>query len=181
MKLVVTEFITLDGAFESPEQWSLSYWGVDIGAFKDNERAAADALLLGRKTYETFAKAWPSRTGALAERMNSLPKYVVSKSSSHLPWNNSHLIDGNVVDAVRKLKAQPGRELLVDGSATLVQSLLAQGLVDRLNLLVFPLVLGAGRRRLLDLAETTKLKLVRCEAFASGVTGLIYDAAPRAE
>jgi dihydrofolate reductase len=179
MKLVVTEFMTLDGAFEAPEEWSFAYWGDDISAFKDEERQSADALLLGRKTFETFAAAWPARSGTFADRMNSLPKYFVSKSLTAPQWNNSRRIDGDVLASIRELKSQPGRNLLVDGSATLVQCLLEHGLVDRLTLLVFPLILGRGKRSLLELTGSTKLRLVRCEAFASGVAALSYDAAPQ--
>lgn len=176
MKLVVTEFITLDGGFESPEQWSFPYWGDDISAFKERERQSADALLLGRRTFEGFAAAWPGRDGAFAERMNSLPKHVATRAKTLPPWQNSHRLEGDLESAVRGLKAQPGRDLLVDGSGSLVQTLLAAGLVDRLTLLVYPLILGQERRRLLDLADTARMKLLGHEAFASGVVAL--DLAP---
>ena len=173
-KVVVTEFLSLDGIMEAPEKWSFPFWNHDIATFKHDELLASDAQLLGRVTYQGFAAAWPSRTGAFADRMNSLPKYVVSTTLDAVAWNNSHLIHGNVVDEVAALKRQPGQDILVAGSHTLVQTLMEQNLIDEYHLLVYPLVLGNGKR-LFRAGSTTRLRLVEAKPFSSGVIALIYQ------
>lgn len=176
MRLVITEFMSIDGVIDSPQDWSFPYWNDEIAKFKDEERERADALLLGRLTYESFSAAWPGRTGAFADRMNGLPKFVVSKTLRSADWNNSRIVGGDLAAAVTELKAAPGRDLLVDGSATLAQALLAMGLVDELRLLVYPLFLGRGKR-LFDPTSTGKLELATSQTFASGVVALVYRAA----
>jgi dihydrofolate reductase len=173
-RVVVTEFITLDGIMEDPHKWSFPYWNDEIDQFKHDELFASDAQLLGRVTYQGFAEAWPSRTGDFADRLNSLPKYVVSTTLERAEWNNSHLIKANVAEQVAKLKQQPGQDILVHGSRTLVQTLMQHDLVDEYHLLVYPLVLGSGKRLFRDDSAAT-LKLAESKAFSSGVVLLRYQ------
>jgi dihydrofolate reductase len=172
-KIVVTEFISLDGVIENPA-WTMPYWGDDIAQFKGAEQVACDALLLGRITYQGFAAAWPGRTDPGADEMNSLPKHVVSTTLDKVEWNNSRLIKANIVEEITALKQQPGKDILVYGSATLVNALLQHGLVDQLQLLVYPVVLGSGKRLFQD-GVTATMKLVETKAFNSGVVLLMYQ------
>jgi dihydrofolate reductase len=180
-KLLVTEFMTLDGIMEAPEKWSFPFWNDEAAKFKRDELFATGALLLGRVTYETFAAAWPSRTDkeGFADRMNSLPKYVVSTTLNEVTWNNSRLIKGNVVNEIIRLKQQPGQDLVVHGSCTLVQTLIQQGLVDEYHLLVYPLMLGSGKRLFQD-GTQAKLTLVQSKAFGTGIIANVYITAPKA-
>lgn len=175
-KIIVTEFVTLDGVLEEPQNWSFPYWNDEIGKFKHDELFATDAQLLGRVTYEGFASAWPSSTDedGYADRLNSLPKYVVSTTLERAEWNNSHLIKKNVVEEVFKLKQQSGQDILVHGSPTLVQTLIRHDLINQYHLLVFPLVLGSGKRLFQDGSNAT-LKLVESKTFSSGVIAQIYQ------
>lgn len=175
-KVVVTEFVSLDGVMEEPA-WTAPYWNDEIAEFKGEESAACDALLLGRITYEGFAKAWPSSTDPGAEQMNSLPKHVASRTLKTTEWNAT-LLPGDVVEEVTKLKQQPGKNLLVYGSGQLVQTLIQHNLVDEYRLLVYPVVLGKGQRLFND-GDTASLKLVRTQAFSSGVVALVYEPAER--
>ncbi len=176
-KVVVTEFLSLDGVMEEPA-WTFKYWNDDIAKFKFDELFASDAHLLGRVTYQGFAAAWPSRTDeqGFADRMNGLPKYVVSTTLKKAEWNNSHLIKANIAEEVSKLKQQPGQDILVAGSATLVQALMKHNLIDEYHLLVYPVVLGSGKRLFTDGSHTT-LRLVEAKTFSSGVVLLVYHAA----
>lgn len=172
-KLVVTMFVSLDGVMENPA-WTAPYWCDEIAAFKGEEMAASDALLLGRVTYEGFAQAWPNRTDDPgAEQMNSLPKYVATTTLRELAWNNSHVLQGDTVAAIEELKRQPGKNILVYGSGTLVRALLRHNLVDEYRLLVYPVVLGAGQR-LFNPGDETKLALTSALPMSSGVVGLVY-------
>jgi dihydrofolate reductase len=175
-KIIVTEFVALDGVMEDPHKWSFPYWSDDIEKFKYDELFASDAQLLGRVTYEGFAAAWPSRTdeGGYADRLNSLPKYVVSTTLERAEWNNSHLIKKNVAEAVSRLKQQSGQDILVHGSPTLVQTLIQHDLIDQYHLLVYPLVLGSGKRLFQDGSKAT-LKIVDSKTFSSGVALLRYE------
>lgn len=174
-KVIVTEFMSLDGVIQDPQNWSFPYWTEEIGNFKHAELFASDAQLLGRVTYEGFAAAWPERTdeAGFADRINSLPKYVVTTTLKKAEWNNSHIIKDNVADAIAKLKQQDGQDILVHGSPTLLKTLVKHDLVDQYNLLVYPIVLGEGLR-LFDEGTKTKLKLVETKTYSSGVVGLIY-------
>ena len=175
-KVVVAEFLSLDGGMEEPA-WSMPYWNDEIARFKTDESFASDAHLLGRITYQGFAKVWPTRTGEEgADRMNDLPKYVVSTTLEKAEWNNSHVIKANVAEAVNLLKRQPGQDILVAGSATLVQTLIKENLVDEYHLLVYPVVVGKGKRLFQD-GTTTVLQLVDSKTFSSGVMALIYQPA----
>lgn len=171
--IVVTEFVSLDGVMEHPA-WTFPYWNDEIAAFKGEETSGADTLLLGRVTYEGFAAAWPASEDEGAPYMNSVAKVVVSSTLTSADWNNTTLIRDNVVETIRQLKAQPGKDILVYGSATLVQTLMQHDLVDRYRLLVYPVVLGAGKR-LFNAGTTATLKLVSVQSFSSGVTDLIYE------
>jgi dihydrofolate reductase len=171
--IVVTEFMSLDGVMEEPA-WTFQYWNDEIAKFKGDESHATDALLLGRVTYQGFAAAWPESTDEGAAYFNNVRKYVVSTTLDQAEWNNSILIKDNIVEEITKLKQQNGRDITVHGSATLVQTLMQHDLVDRYRLLVYPVVLGKGKR-LFKEGTTATLKLVETQAFSSGVTALIYE------
>jgi dihydrofolate reductase len=169
-KLVVTEFITLDGVIEDPggaEAFDRGGWafrfdrGPEGDKFKFDELMASDAQLLGRVTYEGFAKAWPTMTemGEFGEKMNEMPKFVVSTTLDRAEWRNSTIIGDDVTERVTKLKSAHDGDILVAGSARLVRSLLAVDLVDELRLMVFPVVLGAGKRLFDDTASTASFEL----------------------
>lgn len=177
-RLIVTEFITLDGVVEDPHKWSFPYWTDEIAKFKHEETMASDALLLGRVTYEGFAAAWPGRKDpeGFADRFNSMPKHVVSTTLKHLEWNNSHLVTGDLAAAVSGLKQQRGQDIVIHGSPGLVRSLLPHNLVDEWRLLVYPLVMGRGKR-LFDETSQSTLKLVSTRGYSSGVVGLTYHEA----
>ena len=172
--LAATLFVSLDGVVESPEKWSFPFWSDETQKFKVDELRATDALLLGRVTYEGFAAAWPGRKGdAFADRFNSMPKFVASRTLKKLDWNNSHLIKGDVATEVSKLKQQPGQDIVIHGSPGLIRSLLPHDLIDEFRLLVYPLVLGRGKR-LFDEGSQAKLNLAEAEAFSKGVVKLVY-------
>jgi dihydrofolate reductase len=191
-KLVVTEFITVDGVIEDPggsEGFERGGWAFDFdrgdegNKFKVDEVVEAEAQLLGRRTYDGFAAAWPSRTGEFADRMNKSPKYVVSSTLEEPSWENSTVISGNVAEEVSKLKEQPGGSILVAGSVRLVRTLFEHGLVDELHLMVFPVVLGKGKRLFDDGLGKSPLTLVESRPVGpDGVVILVYrpadDSAP---
>jgi dihydrofolate reductase len=174
-ELAATLFVSLDGVVESPEKWSFPFWDDAIAKFKLEETFASDALLLGRVTYEGFAASWPGRKDpdGFADRFNSMPKYVASKTLKKLEWTNSHLIKGDVASAVAKLKQQPGQDIVIHGSPTLVRSLMPHDLIDEYRLLVYPVVLGHGKR-LFDDASQANLKLAESRSFSKGVVKLVY-------
>ena len=178
--LAATLFMTLDGVVEAPEKWSFPFWSEETGKFKLDELRATDALLLGRVTYEGFAAAWPGQKDpdGFADRFNSMPKYVASKTLKKLEWNNSHLIKGELAAEVSKLKQQKGRDIVIHGSPTLIRSLLPHNLIDEYRLLVYPLVRGQGKR-LFDEASQANLKLAESQTFSKGVVKLVYRPAPK--
>jgi dihydrofolate reductase len=186
-KVVASEFVSLDGVMEGPGPadpyvhagWTMAYWSDEIGQFKHEELEAADALLLGRVTYEGFAAAWPQMTdaGEFGDLMNNLPKLVASTSLERADWNNSTIIRSNVADEVARLKQQSGRNILIGGSARLIQSLLPHGLIDEFRLLVYPVVLGSGKRLFGDQAAKVPLQLVESKPVGSGVVALVYQLA----
>lgn len=173
-KVIVTEFLTLDGVYEEISPWRQDYHP-DDGPFKRDELFGSEALLLGRVTYYGFAAYWPTATGAFAERMNSLPKYVATTTRSTLEWNATPL-GGDVVSAVHGLKRQGQGTLLVYGSGILVQTLLRHGLVDELRLMIFPVVLGQGKRLFAD-GDMLRLTLRESRDLGSGVLLLTYTPA----
>jgi dihydrofolate reductase len=178
-KLVVTEFVTLDGVMEDPGGqhggrggWAFKFeQGPEGEKFKFDELMASDAQLLGRVTYDGFAQAWPTmEAGEFGEKMNGMPKFVISKTLESPEWNNTTVLKGDLAEEVGKLKEQFAGDILVAGSAQLVQSLLALDLVDELHLMVFPILLGAGKRLFADGAETTSLKLAELKQTGEVVT-----------
>jgi len=184
-RIIASEYVTLDGVMEAPGGedslgarggWSFLYSSDEAAAFKFDELMASDALLLGRVTYEIFAASWPSRTGEFADRINRLPKYVVSATLATAPWENSHLVRGDVAEAVATLKQQPGQDILLYGSADLVRTLTQHALIDEYRFMIFPLVLGIGKRLFEDGVSVT-LKLVEAKTFGSGVVVLTYQPA----
>ena len=179
-RVVVSEFLSLDGVMEDPS-WTAPYWNDEIAAFKGEETSAAEALLLGRVTYEMFAAVWPTSPDEGAPVINALPKHVASTTLDQAALDesgwNATLLDGDVPEAVRALKQEPGGDLLVWGSAELARTLIAHDLVDEYRLIVYPVVLGSGKR-LFD-TEAATLELVEARPFASGATGLIYRPATR--
>jgi dihydrofolate reductase len=182
----VTEFVSLDGVMEAPggedfkyPGWSFEYErGDDGNQFKLDETRSADALLIGRRTYESFAGAWPEREGEFAEKFNSMPKYVVSSTLENPEWNNTTVLDGSkAIDEVRKLKQEFDGELQVPGSHRLVQDLIENDLVDQVNLMVFPVVLGTGKKAFEETAERRNLKLKESKVVGDGVLVLVYERA----
>ena len=173
-KVAVTEYVSLDGVMEEP-RWAFKYWNDEIAKFKGEESSASDALLLGRVTYQGFAAAWPESKDEGADYFNSVRKYVVSKTLEEpLEWNNSTLIKDNIVAEITKLKEQDGKDIAVHGSATLVQTLMQHDLVDRYRLLVYPVVVGKGKRLFQEGIPAT-LKLLESQSFSSGVVALVYE------
>jgi len=186
-KLVVTEFVSVDGVFEDPGGaegyehggWTFEYdRGEDGDAFKLNEVMEAQVQLLGRVTYEGFAAAWPSREGPFADKLNNDPKYVVSTTIEDPEWENTKVISGNVVEEISTLRDETEGLILVAGSGTLVRTLLDANLVDELRLMVFPTILGRGRRLFPDGIDRLKLKLAESKTVGSdGVQVQIYQRA----
>jgi dihydrofolate reductase len=172
-KVIVSEFMSLDGVIHEP-MWTAPYWNDEIADFKFNELFSIDELLLGRVTYEGFAQAWPGRTDeqGYADRMNNMPKHVVSTTLDKAEWNNSRIIRANVAEAVTRLKQQPGQDILIFGSGRLAAWLIEHDLIDQYHLLVYPVVLGSGQRLF---GTRTNLKLVESKRFSSGVAALIYQ------
>jgi dihydrofolate reductase len=184
-KLIATEYLTLDGVMEAPGEetslgarggWSFLFSNEEHSKFKFDELFASDALLLGRATYEIFAATWPFRTGEFADRINGLPKYIVSTTLEKAEWNNSYLIKDpkRVVEEVVKLKQLPGQNILVYGSANLIHMLRQHNLIDEYNFMVYPIVLGIGKR-LFKEGNSMTLKLVKSQTFSTGVVVLIYQ------
>ena len=181
-KIIVTEFVSLDGVMEDPggaEDFKHGGWTFEIDRgegdkFKLDETMDTAALLLGRKTYEGFAAAWPSREGEFADKFNNMPKYVVSSTLESPEWNNSTVLKGDVVEAVKKLKQEQDGNIVVHGSRQLAQTLLENDLVDQLNLMMFPVVLGSGKRLFGDTADKKRLQLVESRTVGDGVLILVY-------
>ena len=181
-KLIATTFVTLDGVMGDPEQWQGAFWNEEATQYKRDELFASDAWLLGRVTYEIFAAAWPSTTDeeGFADRINSLPKYVVSTTLEATEWNNSHLIKENIAEEVSRLKQQPGQDITIHGSADLIARLMQHDLIDEYRLMVFPILVGRGKR-LFGEGSTATLKLVDTKTFSTGVVVLVYRPAARDE
>src|SRR5689334_15828225 len=185
-KIIVTEFVSLDGVMQAPgggEDFKYAGWtfkinrGEEGDKFKLDETNESEALLLGRVTYEGFAAAWPSRTGEFADKFNGMPKYVVSSTLEKPEWNNSTVLKGDVVEQIRGLRQKLNGNIVVHGSARLVQTLLEHDLVDELRLMVFPVVLGAGKRLFGEASDKKPLRLVSSNTVGEGVAILIYEPA----
>jgi dihydrofolate reductase len=179
-KVVASEFLSLDGVMGDPG-WTFGFESEDRDQFKFDELAAADALLLGRVTYEGFAAAWPQmeeQTGEYGAWMNGYPKHVVSTTLQEpLEWNNSKLVEGDVAEEVSRLKDQPGKDILIFGSGDLVNSLMQHDLIDEYRLMVFPVIVGSGKRLFNEGGDTKSLKLVGTQTFDSGAIVLTYEPA----
>lgn len=191
-KLVLNTFLSLDGVMQSPGGrdedreggfahggWSVSYWDEPMGETIVEWTQRAGALLLGRKTYEIFVAHWPkvSDEDPVAAKLNSMPKYVASRTLRDVSWHNARLITGDVAEAVRRLKDEPGDEIQVHGSCDLIQTLLRESLVDEMRLWIFPVVLGSGKRLFADGTIPGALKLVSSKSSSTGVTVNTYDVA----
>lgn len=179
-KIVVTEFISLDGVVEDPHLWHFEFWSDEMGTFKFQELQATDALLLGRITYDAFAAAWPGRTdeAGFADKFNSMPKHVVSTTLENPSWNNSHVIRDNVVEEVAKLKDGDGGAISIQGSVELINSLLDSDVIDEYRLMVHPIIVGHGKRLFKDRESSKSLVLTKTESLPNGVMVLTY--APKA-
>ncbi|TMM05150.1 MAG: dihydrofolate reductase [Actinobacteria bacterium] len=185
-RIVVTEFVSLDGVMEAPgggEDYKHGGWTFEIdrgeegNKFKLDETLGAEALLLGRRTYEGFAAAWPSREGEFAAKFNGMPKYVVSSTLENPEWNNSTVLKGDLVEEVSRLRDTAAGDVYVHGSAQLVQALVEHDLVDELRLMVFPVVLGSGKRLFDGTSDKKRLRLAESRTVGDGVTILIYQPA----
>jgi dihydrofolate reductase len=185
-RIVVTEFVSLDGVMEDPggsEDFKYGGWTFEISRgeegdkFKLDETLETEALLLGRVTYEGFAAAWPSREGEFADKFNTMPKYVVSSTLEKPEWNNSTVLKGDAAEEVAKLKQEHDGDIVVHGSARLVQTLLEHDLVDEVRLMVFPVVLGSGKRLFGETRDKKPLRLVDSKVVGDGVAILVYEPA----
>jgi dihydrofolate reductase len=179
-KIVAGLFISLDGVVEAPDQWHFPYFNDEMGAAVDATLGAADTMLFGRKTYDSFAGAWPEREAAgdedahFAKLLGDIRKIVLSNSKLEFTWRNSEQFEGDFVEAVTALKNEPGGTIALSGSVSVVRQLLAAGLLDELHLLVHPIAVRHGMR-LFDEGETTiPLKLISSQAFETGVLNLVY-------
>jgi dihydrofolate reductase len=181
-KLIVSEFVTLDGVMEAPggepthrhAGWALEHMSEEQQAYKLDEVREAEAMLLGRVTYDGFSAAWPGRDGAFADKMNGMPKYVVSKTLHDPAWSNTTVLAGDVATEVAALKGGDGGPILIAGSCTLVHALIGGGLVDELRLMVFPVAVGGGLRVFPETDDKVAFSLTSAQAFASGVVVLTY-------
>jgi dihydrofolate reductase len=187
-RIVVTEFMSLDGVVEDPggsEDFKYGGWAFDFArgdegdAFKLEETRKSAAMLLGRVTYEGFADAWPSREGEFADLFNGLPKYVVSSSLKDPEWAGTTVLSGDLVEEVRRIRDEADGDVVVHGSVQLAQALIANDLVDEVRLMVFPVILGAGKRMFGDPGEKKKLRLTGSQAVGDGVLILTYAPAGR--
>jgi dihydrofolate reductase len=182
-RIVVTEFVSLDGVVEAPgggEDFKYGGWSFEVergeegNKFKLDETMSSEALLLGRVTYEGFAAAWPSRDGEFADKFNSMPKYVVSSTLKDPEWNNTTVLEGDVAESVAQLKRDQDGEIVVHGSPRLVQALVEHDLVDELRLMVYPVVLGTGKRLFGETSDKKSLRLVDSKIVGDGVAILVY-------
>jgi dihydrofolate reductase len=187
-RIVVTEFVSLDGVMQDPggaEDFEYGGWSFEFSRgeegdkFKYDEVLDSEALLLGRVTYDGFAAAWPQREGDFADRFNNMPKYVVGLTADESRWTNTTVLDGDPVEAVRAVRAKHSGNVYVHGSRQLAQTLFEHDLVDQLNLMVFPVVLGTGKRIFGETSGKKKLALVDSKVVGDGVAILIYKPAPR--
>jgi dihydrofolate reductase len=177
-KVVATELVALDGVMESPEEWAFSYSNDEMAEANASGMAASDAMLLGRVTYQEFASYWPYKNSAeqpYTDYLNNTPKFVVSTTLQEpLEWQNSTLIKDNVAEEIARLKRQPGKDIGIVGSGTLVRSLLQDDLLDELALMVHPVVLGSGKRLFEEGGDQNALELVDSKTFGTGVVVLTY-------
>jgi dihydrofolate reductase len=191
MRLTLTTFVTLDGVYQGPGGptedpsggfehggWLVPFFDAELGAYMDSVFQSVEGFVLGRKTYEIFAASWPKSTDPndpIATRLNTLPKYVASRTLTTAEWNNSVVLSGDVVAEVANLKEQPGRELQIHGSGSLAQTLLDAGLIDAVRLIVFPVVLGSGKRLLAEGRTPWAFRLAEVKSTPSGVTMQTFE------
>ncbi len=176
-KVVAVELVSVDGVMESPEEWAFPYSNDEMEEANTSGMAASDAMLLGRKTYEALAAFWPNQPGGtpMVDYINSVPKFVVSATLEEpLEWNNSTLIKDNVAEGIIELKRRAGEDITILGSGALVRSLLRDGLLDELRLMVHPIVLGGGKRLFEEGGDSKNLELVDSKTFSTGVLYLTY-------
>jgi dihydrofolate reductase len=177
-KVVASEFVSLDGVVESPEKWHFPYFNDQMGDAIGTAMAASDAMLMGRVLYEEWAAFWPDQDpdeNPVAARMNGVRKYVVSTTLEEpLQWQNSTLIGDDVAEVISRLKEQPGKDISISGSPTLVRSLLEDGLLDELRLMLHPIIVGSGKRLFEDGSDQKPLQLVDSKTFSTGVVYLTY-------
>jgi dihydrofolate reductase len=180
-KVVAAEFLSLDGVMESPDKWHFPYFNDEMGQAVGEGFATSDAMLMGRVLYEEWAAYWPQQDpeeNPVAAQMNGVQKYVVSTTLEEpLEWSNSTLIKENVAEEIEKLKNQPGKDIVISGSGALVRSLLADGVIDELKLMIHPIVVGGGKRLFEEGEDQTALELVDSEIFSTGVVYLTYGPA----
>ena len=179
MRLVATEYLSLDGVFEEPGHWSGPFFNDEAGQFKWAELQASDALLLGRKTYEGFSAAWPNMkgTGEVGVKMNTMTKYVVSSTLSKVDWPGSKLVKGDIAEEIRRLKREPGHDLLLSGSAQLFNALMKENLIDLYRFMLHPVVLAKGKRLFADGNDKRVLDLVETKRFSLGIVVVEYKPA----
>jgi dihydrofolate reductase len=175
-KIIAGLFISLDGVVEAPETWHFPYFNDEMGEAVAAQAAASDTMLLGRKTYEEFAAYWPNQSSEepFADVMNSTPKLVASTTLKEVAWQNSTLIEGDVIEALERIKKQPGKAISITGSPTLVRSLLRAGVLDELRLLVHPIVVGHGKRLFEAEEQPIPLRLIEAKTFTTGVQAMTY-------
>jgi dihydrofolate reductase len=185
-RIIVTEFVSLDGVMQDPggsEDFTYGGWAFEFSRgdegdkFKLDETTDSAALLLGRTTYEGFADSWPSREGEFADKFNNMPKYVVSSTLRNPEWTNTTVLEGDVKQAVSKLRDEVDGNIVVHGSAQLAQTLLDLDLIDRLHLMVFPVALGAGKRLFGETSDKKPLRLIDHQIVGDGVAILVYERA----
>ena len=178
-KIVTWLYVSLDGVIEAPEKWAPPFLNDEVGQVVASGQAAADTLLLGRRTYQEFAAYWPHQTSDVpfADVLNNTPKLVASRTLKAVDWQNTTLIQGDARDELAEWKRQPGKDMVVLGSATLVRSLLLAGLLDELGILLFPIVLGSGKRLFENGTDQVALKLIDSKTFGTGVVSLTYQPA----
>jgi len=175
--IVAVEFVSVDGVVEAPEKWTTPYFDDDVGQAMQAGMDASDAMLLGRRTYEDFEAYWPDKTAEddpYADYINATQKFVVSRTLTSVQWRNSTLITGDVVEELTRLKQQPGKIITIVGSPTLMRSVLRDGLLDRLDVLVFPIAVGSGKRLFEEGIGELPLDLVDSRTFKTGVVSLAY-------
>jgi len=181
-RLIVTEFVSLDGVMEAPggeagyphAGWVAPFFSSELGAYKEEEQLGAEILVLGRKTYESFVGAWPHRDGAMADKINTMSKIVASTTLASSDWHDTTVVSAGLETAIRGLKQEDGGPILVVGSRSVVHALLGAGLVDEINLQVFPLILGSGMRVYPEAPKPTKLELASSRAIENGVVLQTY-------
>jgi dihydrofolate reductase len=180
-KIIASEFVSLNGVMEAPEQWHFPFINFDLQAEINASIHAADALLFGRVTFEIFAKHWSSKTHnehGIADQLNRVPKYVVSTTLEHTDWNNSSILKGNLKEEILRLKMQTGGDIGIIGSAKLVESLLQMDLIDEIRLWVHPVVVKGGQHLFSDQFDSKTMHLLESKTHETGVVSVLYQTAP---